>query len=75
MRTVGRVASLLVQILLGMFAVGFVLGVLTGLGVGESDEGNRSPWVYIVLFVGTFVFAIGPVRRFRSGEPMWGEDD
>ena len=67
MNSLGRVASLLLHIALGTIAVGFIVGLLGW----ESNE-PRTGWA---LLVGTILFAIPGVRRFRSGEPMWGEDD
>jgi hypothetical protein len=59
---IGRVVNLIVQVLLGLWAIGFVLGVLPG--------GSNDPWVAIAFVVGTIAF-VWTSARFHQGEEMW----
>ena len=58
---VGRVANLIVQLLLSLWVIGFVLGLLPG--------GSNNPWVAMAFLVGTIAF-FWTSARFHKGEEM-----
>lgn len=56
---IGRVANLIVQLLLSLWTIGFVLGLLPG--------GSDNPWVVMAFLVGTIAF-FWISARFHQGE-------
>ncbi|HAB57884.1 MAG: hypothetical protein CL433_06430 [Acidimicrobiaceae bacterium] len=60
---IGRVANIVIQLLLGLWAVGFVLGLLPG--------GSSNPRVAMAFLAGTIAF-VWTAARFHQGEEMWG---
>ena len=58
---IGRVVNLIVQLLLGLWAIGFVLGLLPG--------GLNNPWLAIAFLAGTIAF-VWTTARFHLGEEL-----